>query len=85
MKDITDSEIIEYIKNNNATTRETAEYFRISRQTVTNRIRKSKDKETKKKDKKNYKIKKKMSKKSKKWLFFKTFKGNLPSVTNIYN
>lgn len=46
MKDITDSEIIEYIKNNNATTRETAEYFRISRQTVTNRIRKSKDKET---------------------------------------
>ena len=43
MKDITDSEII---KNNNATTRETAEYFRISRQTVTNRIRKSKDKET---------------------------------------
>ena len=46
MKDITDSEIIEYIKKNNATTRETAEYFRISRQTVTNRIRKSKDKET---------------------------------------
>lgn len=46
MKDITDSEIIEYIKNNNATTRETAKYFRISRQTVTNRIRKSKDKET---------------------------------------
>ena len=46
MKDITDSEIIEYIKKNNATTRETAKHFRISRQTVTNRIRKSKDKET---------------------------------------
>lgn len=47
MLDILDSEIIRYIKNNNATTRETAEHFGISRQTVTNRIRKSKDKETK--------------------------------------
>ena len=46
MKNITDSEIIEYIKNNNATTRETAKHFGISRQTVTNRIRKSKDTET---------------------------------------
>ena len=47
MLDISDSEIIEYIKKNNATTRETAEHFGISRQTVTNKIRNSKDKETK--------------------------------------
>ena len=47
MLDILDSEIIEYIKKNNATTRETAEHFGISRQTVTNRVRNSKDKETK--------------------------------------
>lgn len=47
MLDISDNEIIEYIKKNNATTRETAEHFGISRQTVTNRIRNSKDKETK--------------------------------------
>lgn len=46
MLDISDSEIIEYIKRNNATTRETAKHFGISRQTVTNRIRNSKDKET---------------------------------------
>lgn len=47
MKNVTNSEIIEFIKNNNATTRETAKHFGISRQTVTNRIRQSKDKETK--------------------------------------
>lgn len=47
MVDITDSEIIEYIKKNNATTRETAKHFGISRQTVTNRIRNSKDREAK--------------------------------------
>ena len=47
MLDISNSEIIEYIKRNNATTRETAKHFGISRQTVTNRIRSSKDKETK--------------------------------------
>ena len=46
MLDISDSEIIEYIKRNNATTRETAKHFGISRQTVTNRIRNSKVKET---------------------------------------
>lgn len=47
MKDITDSEIIEYIKNNNATTRETAEHFRVSRQTISNRIAKAKNNEVK--------------------------------------
>ena len=46
MKNIEGSKIIEQIKSNNATTRETAKHFGISRQTVTNRIRKSKDKET---------------------------------------
>lgn len=43
MKNIEDSEIIEYIKNNNATTRETAKHFGVSRQTISNRIAKNKD------------------------------------------
>lgn len=47
MYDIEDSEILEFIKKNNATTRETAEFFGISRQTVSNRVKKSKNKEIK--------------------------------------
>ena len=47
MKDIENSEIAEYILLNNATVRETANHFAISRQTVSNRIHKSKNKEVK--------------------------------------
>lgn len=47
MKDIADNEIIEYIKKYNATTRETAKHFGVSRQTISNRIAKNKDDEVK--------------------------------------
>lgn len=48
MKDVENSKIIDYILKNNATVRETAEHFGISRQTVSNRVEKSKNQEVKK-------------------------------------
>lgn len=40
MKDIENEKIINYIIENNATTRETAKHFGVSRQTISNRLAK---------------------------------------------
>lgn len=45
MIQIEDSTIIDYILKTNANVRETAKHFGISRQTVSNRIKRSKNKE----------------------------------------
>lgn len=47
MKDIETSEIIEFIIDNNATVRETAQKFNVSRQTISNRVLKSKNNQAK--------------------------------------
>ena len=47
MKDISNSDIIEYMLKNNATTRETAIHFGVSRQTISNRVEQSKNKKAK--------------------------------------
>lgn len=48
MKNIDNYDIIKYIIKNNATTRETAKHFGVSRQTISNRIKQSKNKEVEK-------------------------------------
>lgn len=48
MKDIDNNVIIDYILKNNANVRETAKHFGVSRQTVCNRIKKSKNEEVQK-------------------------------------
>jgi transposase len=48
MKDVENEEITSYILKNNANVREVAKHFGISRQTVCNRIKKSKNEEVQK-------------------------------------
>lgn len=47
MKNINNSDIVEYILKNNANVRETAYHFNVSRQTICNRIEKTKNNEVK--------------------------------------
>lgn len=47
MKDIDNSIIVDYILKTNANVRETAKHFGVSRQTISNRIKKTNNKEVK--------------------------------------
>lgn len=59
MRDIENRAIIDYIIENNATTRETAKHFEVSRQTISNRIANSKNKEVQEIMQKHFKFKSK--------------------------
>lgn len=59
MIDIENVDIIEYILKNNATTRETAKQFGVSRQTISNRIAKTKNLQVQEMMKNHFKFKSK--------------------------
>lgn len=59
MKSVETTEILDFIKSHNATTRETAKHFGVSRQTISNRIANSKNKEVQEIMQKHFKYKSK--------------------------